>query len=244
MAWEWVGPVVGAGANIWGAERANRANQNEAATNRLFQQYNSDTAVRRSIEDFKAAGLNPALAYDRSASSPTGGGANIGNIMEGAASSALAYKTQREQMKLAREAQTVQTELAKAQGGKAHAEAKMADQMANETIQRIHMNLRLQPSVLRQAEANVENTLVNTLLNQYGLPAAANAAGFQQMMGKWAPGLQFGAGIAGNLTGVAGNIMKTIQALSRGNNTKGAQPTALPAGIKKAVAPPPIKFKK
>lgn len=98
-------PILGAGlasgaASLVGGLFSNRSNAKEAERNRRFQERMSSTAAQRSVADYKAAGLNPALAYERPASTPGGSQATLEDPTAKAISSGLDAARVRREMQM------------------------------------------------------------------------------------------------------------------------------------------------
>lgn len=136
--------ALGAGAGLLGGERQNTANAKQAQKQMDFQERMSNTSYQRAVADMKAAGLNPALAYQQGgAQSPAGTSARMENSAAAATNSAAAagqtysaIQTQKENQALVR-AQRDKT-IAETENTRAEALARIADltARAGETGQR------------------------------------------------------------------------------------------------------------
>lgn len=85
-----LGSIGSAAAGYYGQVNQNAANAGQAARQMEFQGGMSNTAYQRGVQDMKAAGLNPMLAYSQGgASSPGGSQASMVNEVGTGANAAL-----------------------------------------------------------------------------------------------------------------------------------------------------------
>lgn len=204
-----IGDAVTGILGIGGQASANAANARQAQLNREFQERMSSTAWQRGVRDMKAAGLNPALAYQKGgASSPSGSTAQMESVTSGVSSSAL----QASQI-------SASNRLADANARKAGAEA---TQLELESALRF-AELKARIEQTRQGTARMAQQM-DVDLGDYGIR--------QRMFGADLLGKQISntAGILNNEY-LRGTLLPRINAATLANELTSANTASLRAGL-------------
>lgn len=190
----WLAPLAGAaigglidiGMGIFGAggqAKTNRDNERLAREQMAFQERMSNTAVQRSMDDYRKAGLNPALAYGQTASTPSGATATMGNTAGQGISSAQSAKALRQQLKIAAEQHYENLKNTRADTIQKTTTAATQALQGNLLEQQFRFTNALQPYQLSQQAAQA------ALLN-YSLPEAKWNAAMAEKLGIYGPGLK------------------------------------------------------
>lgn len=159
--------MLGAGGQMI----TNKQNRDTMREQMNFQERMSTTAVQRSVEDYRRAGLNPGLAYERSASSPGGASTTIGDVASAGVASAQRAREVRAALALN-----------KAQQYKTMQDADLAFEQKMEVQRQRNFNKTQEP-------ATAAINAANAILQQHLIPAAANTAAFERRLGEAKPGL-------------------------------------------------------
>ncbi|HHY86768.1 MAG TPA: hypothetical protein GYA07_14725, partial [Verrucomicrobia bacterium] len=186
-------PITGAAlatgaADFLGGVFTNRENAGQAAKNRAFQERMSSTAAQRATADYAKAGLNPALAYDRPASSPGGSQAQLENPVSKAVSSGMAA-AQLENLKAS-------TEKMKADATSAMADAAVKSVTVGndptyheEMMAKRRAAIAVQPHQVRAAalanergDLDKQKVQVEILASRLGIPRAQAEAAYWKLM--------------------------------------------------------------
>ncbi|AXH77354.1 MAG: DNA pilot protein [Microviridae sp.] len=186
----------------------------------------SSTSAQRAVADYKAAGLNPALAYDRPASSPGGSVAQLENPVGKAVSSGLAARQLMSQLQLnQQQAENMAANTAKTKVEGANA-VLAGDLMSQEKLlkgQELTFRTAIQPHQVRAAA-------IANIREQYGLSEAEAKSKYFQMMG--AGGVAIDQ-LSGPAAGVLGGILGGAALLR-----KGGMATSSAASVRGMFKPP------
>lgn len=197
-AWLWplVQTAIGVGGSLLagrsgakGQQSANRDNIALAREQMAFQERMahsaqdfsnrmSSTAVQRSMDDYRAAGLNPALAYENTASAPTGvtaGGSQA--RVENVAASALTARRIAQEMQATATSMTNQTRLADSETRNKDASTKVSEAQARQIEQQTDFNRINQPHITRNLE-------LQNLISQLGITGLENEQELEEKLKK------------------------------------------------------------
>lgn len=184
----WLPAAIAAGASLFGASKQNRDSRAEAQRNRDFQERMSSTSWQRGVEDMRAAGLNPALAYSQGgASSPGGSMATQTDVVSPASSSAQgAIRMRKEVRLLDAQLEKVRAEAEGARALSLREEARNAAYGIGKTPSgSLSIDLSM-PGLARQVQSEVEFARLQNELLTLQLPWAAAQAGAATKLGRFA----------------------------------------------------------
>lgn len=201
---EWLIPsILTAGGVLSTNASARRQSERQMA----FQERMSNTAAQRARADYEAAGLNPALAYGTTASSPVGSKAEVQDAMSAGVSSAQAARLMR-------------ANLAQIEQSNRLTQQKVAESVSQQTANNMQARVaaanekQIEQSTAFQKELQPYRITAENLSNLYQmyLNKSAKVQGdYDERFGTVSRGVKDVSGALGNITGMFGNSARVVK---------------------------------
>lgn len=194
--------LLGAG----GQAMTNRQNLQMAREQMRFQERMSNTAEQRRVEDLKAAGLNPAMAYGGAASTPLGASATMQDIIGPGIANANRAREIRAALRETNsriDMQSQQAAQAAAAAAREQVQGKALDAQANEQLRQTALSRHLEP-ITKQLAA------VELMLTEAQLPGALANARWAERLGELGPATRDVGGLLGSVLSSASTAARAF----------------------------------
>lgn len=195
-------PIVTGLLGFGGAVASNAANRRMAERQMGFQERMSSTAAQRSVIDYREAGLNPALAYGNTASSPGGSTAQMADVARPGIANAMQAAATLQQLKIAGQQSDADLRLKEAntkeslaRGATTIMSGDLMHAQRSEQLRRTEFERLAQPHDLRRRAADA-------LLSQLAVPKARAESQLHEMLGMKGAAIPFALQNAGALAGL------------------------------------------